>query len=193
MRSFYRPAYWFFGGGDPFMFWPTFFSLGLITVMGSGFLRNAVPYGWLLVCDEKTTRTDSFLRFRFCQRRHSSVICGDVLVIGFVDLLWRWTPAFWFVDGAPMWRRLLEDVGYGSRTPPIDLYSYSIRCGFCGVCFLLSNVLHRDCACRGGWTQGWIGLNLCIDYESFLKYRAWIFFDWVFVVVWTEVYDDVSK
>ena len=84
----------------------------------------------LLVCDEKTTRTDSFLRFRFCQRRHSSVICGDVLVIGFVDLLWRWTPAFWFVDGAPMWRRLLEDVGYGSRTPPIDLYSYSIRCGF---------------------------------------------------------------
>ena len=64
---------------------------------------------------------------------------------------------------------------------------------FCGVCFLLSNVLHRDCARRGGWTQGWIGLDLCVDYESFLKYRAWIFFDWVFVVVWTEVYDDVSK
>ena len=73
----------------------------------------------------------------------------------------------------------------------IDTHSPSVLV-FYGVC-LLSDVLHWDCARRGGWTQGWIGLDLCVDYESFLKYRAWIFFDWVFVVIRAKVYDDVSK
>ena len=74
----------------------------------------------------------------------------------------------------------------------IDTHDPSVFWFFIGF-VLLSDVLHRDSARRGGWTQGWVGLYLCVDYESFLKYRAWIFFDWVFVVVRAKVYDDVSE
>ena len=80
------PPIVFFGGGSLYVLTDVF-SLGLITGMGSGCLRNAVPYGWLLVCDEKTTRTDSFLRFRFCQ---TSTFISD---------LWR-CPGYricWFI------------------------------------------------------------------------------------------------
>ena len=63
---------------------------------------------------------------------------------------------------------------------------------FKGVC-LLSDVLHQDCACCGGRTQGWIGLDVRVYYESFLEHRAWILFDWGFVVIRAKVYDDVSK
>ena len=66
MCSFYRPAYYFLGGGVPLCLTDVFSSLGLLAVKGSGFLRNAVP-GLIIICDEKTTRMDSFSRFRFCQ------------------------------------------------------------------------------------------------------------------------------
>ena len=68
------------GGGGPIMFDRRLFPR-INNRYGVGFLRNAVPYGWLLICDEKTTRTDSFLRFKFCQNVDvSSVIFGDILV-----------------------------------------------------------------------------------------------------------------
>ena len=35
-----------------------------------------------------------FLGLGFAKRRRLSVICGDDLIIGFDDLLWRWVPAF---------------------------------------------------------------------------------------------------
>ena len=43
----------------------------------------------------------SFLGLGFAKRRRLSVIFDGVLVIGLVDLLWRWVPA-WFVDDAPV-------------------------------------------------------------------------------------------
>ena len=55
------------------------------------------------------------------------IILASVLIIGLVDLVWRWIPSFGLLgmgfDDAPVCRSLLEDVGYGNRTPPIDRYS----------------------------------------------------------------------
>ena len=72
----------------------------------------------------------------------------------------------------------------------IDTHDPSVKF-FCF--YLLSDVLHQDCACRGGRTQGWIGLDVRVYYESFLEHRAWILFDWVFIVIRAQVYDDVSE
>ena len=43
-----------------------------------------------------------FLGLGFAKRRRLSVICGDDLVIGFVDLFVALGSGFWFVDDAPV-------------------------------------------------------------------------------------------
>ena len=152
LRSFIVPPIVFFGGGGVPLLFGRLFPLDLWSLWGRG-LRNGVPYGWLLIRDEKTTRTAFFSRFMFFvrRRRSSVIILAGVLVIGSVDycgvgfrLLAWWAWVFW----CSRVQESLRDVGYGSRAPPIYRYSWSIREGFC---LYLSDILHQDCACCGGW------------------------------------------
>ena len=85
------------GGGCPLFVWPTF-SLGLMIVMGSGFAEWCTL--WLIVNSWRENHENGFLFsvYVFVRRRRSSVIIlAGVLVIGSVDLLWRWIPSFGLV------------------------------------------------------------------------------------------------
>ena len=99
--------------------------------MGSGFAEWCTL--WLIVNSWRENHENGFLFsvYVFVRRRRSSVIIlAGVLVIGSVDLLWRWIPSFGLL-GMGFWcsrvQESLRDVGYGSRAPPIDRYSWSIR------------------------------------------------------------------
>ena len=160
LRSFYRPAYCV-GGGVSLLF-GRLLPLDLWSLWGRG-LRNGVPYGWLLIRDEKTTRTAFFSRFMFLSGvdvhqwlswrvswlSDQLIYCG----VGFRLLAW-WAWVFW----CSRMQESLMDVGYGSREPPIDTHDPSVK-GFFFFCFIFARCPPSGLCLlwRLGLGMGWIG------------------------------------
>ena len=150
VRIFIVPPIVFFrGGGIPFFVWPTFFP-SIIDRYGVGVCGMLYLVADLLFGDEKTTRTYSCSRFRFCQTStfYQWLSWRVSQLWGLVDFVWRWIPSFGLLgmgfDDAPVCRslywRMLDMVIERPRLivthdPSVELFFFFIvRCPPSGLC-----------------------------------------------------------